>query len=82
MNQGIFDGADSAANGRLAQAIGLGNVDVGAICAPVHQGQEQPVFAAEFGRATEGWQMLFQGRRHGGERAQRHAGEPLEDGRL
>jgi len=58
-HQGILDRADGAADGGLAQAIGLSDVSIGAVLAPVHQRHQEPVFAAQLGRTAKGRQMFL-----------------------
>jgi len=87
LRQRIFDGPDRARDGGFAEAVGLGDVELGAILAPVHQGHlhqshQKPVFAAQLGRAAKEGQVLLQGIAHRNEGRRDHPGQALEVGRL
>jgi len=85
--QRIFDGPVRARDGGFAEAVSLGDVELGAVLAPVHQGRlhqshQAPVFAAQIRRATKGGQVLLQGIAHRNKGCQDHLGQALEVGRF
>ena len=87
LRQSIFDGSDRARDGGFAEAVGLGDMELGAGLAPVHQGHlhqghQEPVFAAQLGRAAKGGQVLFEGIAHRNEGRRNYSGQALEVGRL
>lgn len=63
-HQRRFDGVDGAADGRLVDAIRLGDVGLGAVFAPIYQRQQVPVLAAEFGSAPARRHVLLQSVAH------------------
>lgn len=50
--QGALDGTDRAADGGLAEAVGLPDVRLGAVLSPVHQGYQEPVLRTVLGTAA------------------------------
>ena len=87
LRQRIFDGPDRARDGGFAEAVGLGDMELGAILAPVHQDHlhqrhQEPVFAAQLRRATKGGQVLFERIAHRNKGRRNYSGQALEVGRL
>ena len=83
----IFDGPDRARDGGFAEAVGLGDMELGAGLAPVHQDHlhqrhQEPVFAPQLRREAKGRQVLFEGIAHRNEGGRDHPGQALEVGRL
>ena len=73
---------DSAANSGLAEAVGLTDMGLSAVLAPVHQRDQEPVLQAMGGGASACVQMLLQSCTHGQKGVWKNAGKPLEDRRL
>ena len=68
-----------AANGRLAEAISLGDVNISAILAPVHQRQQQTVFQRVLGLAPAPRKMRTERLAHLVESRGPHTRQALED---
>ena len=68
-----------AANGRLAEAISLGDVNISAILAPVHQRQQQAVFQRVLGLAPAPRKMRTERLAHLVESRGPHTRQALED---
>jgi len=71
---------NSAADSGLAEAIGLTDVNKGAVLAPVHQCQQQAVLQAVLGLASAHGKMRFEGLAHLVEGRGAHTRQALEDG--
>ena len=78
MDEDILKLFDGAPDGGFADAIGLSDMGIGAIFAPVHQHHEQTVIQNEVGWASKRAQTIDEGLIHEGKDLPGDASKPFE----